>query len=360
MSHDKKILALTKYGLLAASARQRFKAYEPYLDRYGFKLEIAPLLDDDYLAPRLKNGRQSFLPVARGYLSRVRKLSSQKGISALWVHCEAFPYLPGFAERLAGIHRKPIVFDFDDAIFHNYDQHKNKIIRRVLGKKLVPLVKQAHLSMCGNAYLEAWVKLHSDRTKIVPTVVDIETYIPSDFAKRTEISCIGWIGSPSTWNYVVPILQLLKDVCQNECAAALIVGSGQLQEQVNGFNYHDWSEATEVAAIQSMDIGIMPLTDSPWARGKCGYKLIQYMACGLPVVASPVGVNADIVEHGVNGFLASTKQEWHEALTTLLRDPALRQRMGAAGRKKVESDYSLQVWGPRVAEMFQGVMEARR
>jgi hypothetical protein len=116
-----------------------------------------------------------------------------------------------------------------------------------------------------------------------------------------------------------------------------------------------WSEDSEVAMIQSMDIGIMPLTDSPWARGKCGYKLIQYMACGLPVVASPVGVNADIVEHGVNGFLATTEDEWRQALTTLLRDPDLRRRMGAAGRRKVETDYSLQVWGPRVAAIFHEI-----
>jgi hypothetical protein len=101
-----------------------------------------------------------------------------------------------------------------------------------------------------------------------------------------------------------------------------------------------------------MDIGIMPLTDTPWARGKCGYKLIQYMACGLPVVASPVGVNADIVEHGVNGFLASTETEWRSALGTLLSDANLRHRMGMAGRQKIERDYSLQVWAPKVAGML--------
>jgi len=109
-----------------------------------------------------------------------------------------------------------------------------------------------------------------------------------------------------------------------------------------------------------MDIGIMPLPDSPWARGKCGYKLIQYMACGLPVVASPVGVNRQIVEHGVNGFLAETDDEWREALATLVADPDLRRRMGAAGRKKVEADYSLQVYGPKVAAMLRDVAQAGR
>ena len=109
-----------------------------------------------------------------------------------------------------------------------------------------------------------------------------------------------------------------------------------------------------------MSIGIMPLDDTPWARGKCGYKLIQYMACGIPVIASPVGVNADIVEHGVNGFLANTQAEWREAIRALLGDADLRRQMGAAGRKKVEQHYSLQIWGPRVAEMLLGVAKGRQ
>jgi hypothetical protein len=109
-----------------------------------------------------------------------------------------------------------------------------------------------------------------------------------------------------------------------------------------------------------MDIGIMPLTDTPWSRGKCGYKLIQYMACGLPVVASPVGVNTHIVEHGVNGFLAASDAEWRDALYKLARDPGLRQKMGTAGRLKVETDYSLAAWGPRVAAMLSHVVGGAR
>ena len=121
-----------------------------------------------------------------------------------------------------------------------------------------------------------------------------------------------------------------------------------------------WTEETEVSLIQSMDIGVMPLHNTDWARGKCGYKLIQYMACGLPVVASPVGVNKDIVEHGVNGLLAETDAEWRSAIKTLLADAELRRRMGAAGCRKVEEYYSLQIWGPRVAQMLRGVADEGR
>ena len=140
-------------------------------------------------------------------------------------------------------------------------------------------------------------------------------------------------------------------------AGLRIVGARPDAAREGALAFEPWSEAAEVSLIQTFDIGIMPLTDTPWARGKCGYKLIQYMACGLPVIASPVGVNSDIVEHGVNGFLADTEEEWAQAISTLLSDRELRHRMGAAGRKKVEAEYSLQVWGPKVAAMIRDVAE---
>jgi glycosyltransferase involved in cell wall biosynthesis len=149
-----------------------------------------------------------------------------------------------------------------------------------------------------------------------------------------------------------PIMPTLIAVAAAEEARITAIGAGIAAEPHPLMDGLPWSEMTEVSQIQKMDVGIMPLADTPWARGKCGYKLIQYMACGLPVVASPVGVNSEIVEHGVNGFLADSEAEWREALVRLLRDPDLRRRMGAEGRRKVESEYSLQVWGPRVAKMM--------
>ncbi|MBN9249072.1 MAG: glycosyltransferase family 4 protein [Mesorhizobium sp.] len=143
-----------------------------------------------------------------------------------------------------------------------------------------------------------------------------------------------------------------SDLLARHDAVFRAVGAGKPPDPLVNFEFPDWSEAHEVELIQGMDIGIMPLEDSPFARGKCGYKLIQYMACGLPVVASPVGVNSKLVTHGENGFLASTEAEWRAAIERLLSDPELRRRMGAAGRAKVESDYSIQTYGPKVAGMF--------
>ena len=153
------------------------------------------------------------------------------------------------------------------------------------------------------------------------------------------------------------MMPILLDIAAQHKARIMAVGASKAVAADAMLNNLSWTEDSEVACIQNMDIGIMPLIDTPWARGKCGYKLIQYMACGLPVIASPVGVNAEIVEHGVNGLLATTAAEWREALTTLLRDPALRHRMGREGRRRVEQRYSLQIWGPRVAALLREVAE---
>jgi hypothetical protein len=354
-----KIALLTKYGGLAASTRQRFQQYSHYLELAGFEIELHPLLDDAYLEELYASGRRDRAHLIARYFKRFRWLMSKPDIDVIWLHCELFPYLPGLFERLARWPGKSIVFDYDDAIFHNYDLHPNPVIRSVLGSKLYTTISGAELAICGNAYLAEYARVHCPRIEIVPTVVNAEVYYPLKAgAERSSDDCprIGWIGTPSTWReYLLPMLPMLTEAAQAGGGQVAVMGADRQTIAQPLLETSIWSEAGEVPFLQAMDIGIMPLTDTPWARGKCGYKLIQYMACGLPVIVSPVGVNTEIVEHGVNGFLATTDADWREALVMLLRDPDLRIRMGAAGRRKVEEQYSLQVWGPRVADMLSKV-----
>jgi len=215
------------------------------------------------------------------------------------------------------------------------------------------------LVMAGNPYLADHAqRAGSTRVEIVPTVIDLDAYeVRAEVADKDAL-CVGWIGTPQTWQALAhPVHKVLDPVLTEQSALFLAIGAGMQPETTGTFKILPWSEDTEVSLIQSMDIGVMPLPDTPWTRGKCGYKLIQYMACGVPVVASPVGVNRDIVEHGVNGFLAESDEEWRTAVETLLNDADLRYRMGVAGRKKVEEQYSLQVWGPRVAQMLRSIVE---
>lgn len=352
------ILAFTKYADKAASARQRFLQFRRYLLEVKISLETVPLLDNDYLTKTFSGKRASSVNLLSTYAARFRLLRKGIEADALWLQYELFPYAPAFIERMALPKWIPVILDYDDAIFHQYDQHKNPLVRRLLGKKLQPLLRRADLAICGNAYLEAYTGQFCRRTEVVPTVVDTTTYFPDPQSRVCKTS-IGWIGSPSTWTFVKPMVPLLRGLAAELDMTVRIVGAGQHLDQ-SGFEFLDWSEAAEIRIIQGMDLGIMPLPDEPWARGKCGYKLIQYMACGLPVIASPVGVNSEIIEHGKNGFLATSETEWSDAIRTLAADPELRRRMGQEGRKKIERDYSLQVHGPRLAEMLRDVIELRQ
>jgi hypothetical protein len=354
-----KILALTRYDMLSASTRQRFVQYEPYLAEAGFSVEYSSLLDNEYLQ-RLVEGRPaSRTAIARAYFARLRRLIGRSDYDALWVHSELFPFLPGWAELLGSrLGGRPMVLDYDDAVFHTYDAAPRPLVRRLLGRKLVPLMRRAAACCCGNPYLQAYASKHCPRTLVVPTVVDTDDYRPLPSRAGNRALTIGWIGSPSTWSSVQAILPMLREVAAEREVRikAVGAGAGALADRVGSVDLVDWEESREIAEVQSMDIGIMPVPDVIWYRGKSGYKLIQYMACGLPVVASPVGVNAEIVGHGVNGFLAADDEQWKRALLQLIDDADLRAAMGAAGRRRAEELYSLHTHGPRMAELFRSVV----
>jgi glycosyltransferase involved in cell wall biosynthesis len=345
-----------KYGASAASTRQRVLQYIPHLERAGASVSCDTLLSDDYVRSLSTGGGYSKRQVARAYARRMRLLRAPQA-DLLWVYAELFPNLPARFERHAFRSGKPVVYDIDDAFFHQYDDHPNPLVRALLRGKLEPLPAGAALCLCGNDYLRDYASQWCSNSVVLPTVVDTETYVPrSDRAPR-ERPLIGWIGSPSTWCNVQPILPVLQQVAAEEKVRIRVIGPGAQAEadRFPGLEMVPWNEASEVSEVQDMDIGIMPLLDLPFQRGKSGYKLIQYMACGIPVVASPIGVNSEIVDDGRTGLLATTKQEWREALIRLIANAALRTRMGRMGRAKIEQSYSLASQAPRLVRLFRSV-----
>lgn len=349
-----RLTVLSRYGRLGASSRLRTMQYRPWLEAAGLQAEFASFFTDADLA-RAYAGTGRGLSGLAALRRRLGQLRAGAGADLLWIEKETLPWLPWMVERALLPRGVPFAVDYDDAVFHRYDRHRSAIVRTVLGRKLDRLMAASALVTAGNAYLAERARAAgARRVEIVPTVVDAAAYSPRDWPPTADAPRIGWIGSPSTWTeYMQPMLPLLTDVAAAEGARLLVIGAGRGAPAHPLLDAEPWAETTEAARIRAMDVGLMPLTDTPWSRGKCGYKLIQYMASGVPVIASPVGVNADIVEHGVNGFLARTDAEWREALVRLLRDPALRQRMGQAGRRRVEEGFSLQVWGPRVAVLLR-------
>lgn len=353
-----RVTAFTRYGPLAASTRQRFLQFFPALRAAGIEVECHALLDDDYVAGLATGEPYPRSKVAHAYADRLGQLLGSRGSDLFWVYAELLPFVPALAERLATL-GKPIVYDFDDAFFHSYDQSGNPLVRGLLGGKHASLLRHAAACGCGNAYVRDFAVRHCPNSIILPTVVDTAIYRPAA-RKHAGPVTIGWIGSPSTWPNVRPLLPLLAELVASRGIRLRVVGAGQaaMRDRFDGLELIDWTEAGEVGDVQAMDIGIMPLADKPFERGKSGYKLVQYMACGLPVVASPVGVNREIVGEDA-GFLASSEGDWRAALTRLIDGPDLRRRLGQAGRAKAETFYSLASQAPRLVALLQSAARLR-
>lgn len=347
------VLLLSRYGRLGASSRIRSYQYLAYLREQGIDVTLAPLLPDAYLRDLYARKGPRLLSILATYAHRVGALMQRREFDLLWVEYELFPWLPGWLESLAFSRGTPYLVDYDDAIFNRYDRHPNVLVRRMLGHKIDDVMRHASTVIVGNNYLrDHAIKAGAQRVEMLPTSIDLSRYT-SPTPTRNETFTIGWIGSPATTHYLHQVHEALAEVCLHERARVILVGASEPGWHDVPHDIHPWLEDTEVAEVSAFDVGIMPLEDSPWERGKCGYKLIQYMACGKPVVASPVGINTRIVEPGINGYLAETTRDWVQALAALMRDVDLRKKMGAAGREKVERDYATQVNAPRLAAILR-------
>ena len=352
-----KVLVLSRYSRMGASSRYRMYQYFPYLREQGFDLTVMPLLDNAYLERRYTGRPIDGRRLAGAYARRVRALVTARRYDLVWLGKEALPWAPGWLETLLARAGAPYVVDYDDAVFHTYDQHRSPVARLLFGRKIDRVMREAALVVAGNSYLADRARsAGARRVEILPTVVDLEHYprTPPPSGAFT----VGWIGTPITARHLEPVRPALRAVCADGRARFVAIGAGALNWNDVPVEALAWSEATEHAALQEIDVGIMPLPDSPFERGKCGLKLLQYMACARPVVASPVGVNAEIVTNGLNGFTASHVDDWVAALRTLQEDRLQRAQMGEAGRALVEAGFSLEVAAPRLAQLLRDTQAA--
>lgn len=350
-----KTLLLTRYGRLGASSRIRTYQYIPYLKSHDIEVTIEPLFDNQYIKRLYFDGRRVPLKIIKNYLHRLNILLESHQFDLIWIEKELFPWLPNWGELFLSYIGIPYIVDYDDAVYHRYDAHPNFLIRSLLGRKIYTIMRYASFVIVGNEYLAEYArKAGAKQIEIIPTVVDLNLYhLPSFFKKSSKIGfTIGWIGSPVTVHYLKIVESALTEICKDGNTKLVIIGSDKVKLNNVHIETQQWVEDKEVEEIQKFDVGIMPLSDDLWEKGKCGYKLVQYMACGKPVVASPVGVNKVLVEHGINGFLASNTIDWVNNLRRLRNAPKLRTRMGREGRSKIEREYCVQVIAPRLANLL--------
>ncbi len=352
-----RVLYLTKYGPKAATTRYRMLQFLPYLESKGISCELSPLLEDDYLKTLFSGGKFPASKIIGLYLKRLQQLLTLRKFDLVVIQYELLPYFPSFLEKLLRLANVPFLYDFDDAVFHRYDEHPNRWVKSILGKKIANIIGSAKGVMAGNQYLADYASHYNSHVSIFPTVVDSSRYAKKEYElDSTRPFTIGWIGSPSTAAYLKPLEEPLKRFLADKNGQCLAIGAGDLPVG-SVFTSIPWSEEAELQQLSQFDVGIMPLPEENWARGKCGFKLIQYMAAKLPVIASPVGVNQEIVEQGKTGFLATTEAEWLEALEILYREKELRRYMAEEGLKRVEAHYDYSVMAPRLKDYLEWAVQ---
>lgn len=346
----KKILVFTKYDNLGASSRLRFLQYIDAFELKNVEFTVAPLFSNKYVKA-IYNNKRTFVEVFKGYLKRFYYLIKVNKYDLIWLEKELFPYFPPFFEKMLKVLKIQVVVDYDDAIFHTYDEHKLWIIRFLFKKKIHMVINYSTITISGSDYLFEYAqKCNANKNFYIPTVIDLNRYQSKDKQKVSTIN-IGWIGSPSTEKFLLPYIDLFYRLHKKHKVVFSFIGINGYEEDF--INCVEWHEETEVSEIKKFDIGIMPLTKDNFSKGKCAYKIIQYMALGIPVVASNVGANKTVVQNEVEGFLVETNQDWEACLERLILNNDLRIEMGENGSETVQTQYSLQVQAPVVAKILE-------
>ena len=357
-----RLLVLSPMPEEGAGCRFRIAQFIPYLEAHGFDVTLRALFTPEFFRFVYRPGH--YLRKALRFMGlAVKQLESLRDVSqfdVVFIYREVFPIGPAFAEwLLTRGNRPPVVFDFDDAIFLPSVSEANRMIGGLkFPQKVAGIVRRSRHVIAGNEYLASFARRYNPAVTMLPTCVDTTRFVPSNTPPAGDRPVVGWIGSPTTAAYIRGLGAVLQQAYARHRFTLRVSGAGELV-RVDGIPVEspEWSLAREVELFNTCDVGVYPLADDEWSKGKCGFKAIQFMACGVPVVASAVGVNREIIEDGVNGLLASTESEWVEKLGRLLADPELRRRLGRAGRVTVEQRYSLRHNAPVLAATLRALVD---
>ncbi|MFQ5686789.1 MAG: glycosyltransferase family 4 protein [Candidatus Scalindua sp.] len=324
-----KILFLVQ-GLDVAASRYRVLQYLPYLKEHGVQATV--------------------LPFQKGFFKKLKLFKSAGKYDILFIQRKRFPVL--WLKYIRKNARR-IIYDFDDSVMYRNSKAANPESKTRV-KMFKNMVNASDHVIAGNEYLQKNTTPYTNNVTIIPSPIDMELYPQKKYSEKNDNITLGWIGATGSIHYLEkmrPVFEALgkkhedlrlKIICDTFFDCENITVEKKL-----------WSEQEEVVDIQSFDIGLMPLMDDPWSHGKCGLKILQCLATGVPVVCSPAGINKEIVEDGVHGFWANTQEGWIEKLEILINDHDRRKRMGMEGRKRVIEHYSLKANAPRMLKIFQ-------
>jgi glycosyltransferase involved in cell wall biosynthesis len=345
---SRRLMGMT-YSLYGPASRFRFKQFIPFFERAGWQVIHRPNRPNRHWRSRLPSRLLRAVHNRFGLMAmagnRWLDLGEAARCDVIFLNRDLGPGREFLRREL--FQRNPrVIYDYDDAIFLGRDADNVRW-----------MCEKAAWVTPGNEYLAEFARQFTDRVSVVPTVVDTHSYRPRT-ACRQRGPRVGWSGSDQSIHHtLMHYLPMLARIQQEVDFELVVITNSRpsITEPDLRWTFLPWDEEAEVSGLQTLDIGLMPLKDDEFQRGKCGLKLLQYMAVGIPTIASPVGVNQEITQHGKTGFLASTEADWRGAMMTLARDRELCETMGAAGRQRCVERYSIDRWGPVLLDLFERV-----
>jgi glycosyltransferase involved in cell wall biosynthesis len=366
-SGKKRILFVVQHRFnRAPGQRYRCEQYIKYLEAHGFECTYSPLIatvvEDNalYNSNRLWEKAKIFF---RGFGRRFKDVWRANNFDIIFIYREAFMTGSVFFERLFRRSKAKIILDFDDAIWLHSVSNANKSLQWLKRpEKVAEIIALSHLVITGNSYLADYAKAYNSNVIVFPSTINLDYYqIPlHQITRENDNVIIGWSGSHTTVEHfetIIPALTILKKKFGN-LLHFKVYGDPVYKNEELGIQGIAWSPDSEVATISSFHIGIMPLPNDDWSKGKCAMKGLQYMGLEIPAVLSNVGMNKDVIEDGVNGFLAVTENDWIEKLTLLIESRELRERIGKAGRKTIQERFSSQALSPAYLNIFERALSS--
>ncbi|MCW6511337.1 glycosyltransferase family 4 protein [Lichenifustis flavocetrariae] len=351
-----RVLFIVPHPIEGPSSRFRVYQFQPYLEAHGIEVTVRPLVPSR-AAMRLYEPGGLVAKAAITTIAAAERLGDilRAGqFDVVYLLREAFPFGPPWIEHALKRRAGRLIFDFDDAIYLRSLVYRNPLDRFRDFGKTEAIIRLADHVVVGSRHLQEFASrfTRQDNITIVPTVVDTDVFRPADHLQLGTLT-IGWIGTPRGSSYLRGLLGAMRHLCRRfNHLRFVFIGAEPFGVGDLPVTFQPWRMATEVADIQAFDIGLMPLTDDEETRGKCGFKLIEYMSLGIPTVSSPVGANCDIVEDGRSGLFATSEAEWIAAIGELIERPDLRRTLAENGRRRVVASYSLASAAPQLLRLI--------
>ena len=343
------------------SPGQRFRCehFIPILQQNGYEITYSNLLtawDDKYFYQPKCYAIKAFI-FCKAFLRRCFDVLRARKYDCIFIYREAFMIGTTLFERGLAKSGKPIIFDFDDSIWISDISEGNKNLSWMKrSSKTDEIIALSKLVIVGNQYLADHAKLFNNNVEIIPTTIDTNYHKPTE-KQAKETVCIGWTGSETTirhFKLIIPVLKRIKEKYGDKVSFIQISNVTSECPEI-GLETVVWNAQDEIAQLQRIDIGIMPLPDDAWAKGKCGFKGLQYMALEIPTIMAPVGVNTEIIDDGKHGFFATTDDEWFAVLCKLIDDADLRKNIGEEGRKTIVARYSIDSQKEKYLSLFENI-----